>query len=92
MKGIFNLAPPQSKYTRTYDVNKTFAIISQFFTKPRSYAQINAFTELLTILAGRRLCTLQMLNVNHIDTTRHEVILHIVGLTKCSSLHKQTDQ
>ena len=92
MKGILNLTPPQPKYTRTYDVNKTFAIPLQFWTKPRSYVQINAFTEWITILAGRRLGTLQMLNASHIDKTKNEVTLHIVGLTKCSRPHKQTDQ
>ena len=40
---------------------------------------------LLTILAGRRTHTLDMLSVVHMDQSHDNVIFHIIGLTTCSS-------
>ena len=39
---------------------------------------------LLTILAGRRIHTLCMHSVIHMDQSPDKVIFHIIGLTKCS--------
>ena len=41
-------------------------------------------TALLSILAGRRIHTLHMLSVIHMDQSLDKVIFHIIRLTKCS--------
>ena len=86
MKGIFHLRPPQSRYTKTWDVNKVLSYLKSL--GPSDSLMLKQLTlktaALLTILGGRRIHTLHMLSVIHMDQSPDKVIFHIVGLTKCS--------
>ena len=86
MKGIFHLRPPQPRYTKTWDVNKVLSYLKSL--GPNDSLMLKQLTlktaALLTILGGRRIHTLHMLSVIHMDQSPDKVIFHIIGLTKCS--------
>ena len=86
MRGIFHLRPSQPRYTKKWDVNKVlFYLKSLGPNDSLSLKQLTFKTAaLLTILAGRRIHTLHMLSVVHMDQSPDKVIFHIIGLTKCS--------
>ena len=86
MKGIFQLRPPQPRYTKTLDVNKVLSWLKSLGRNDSlSLKQLALkIAALLTILAGRRIHTLYMLSVIHMDQSLDKVIFHIIGLTKCS--------
>ena len=86
MKGIFHLRPPQPRYTKTWDVNKVLSYLKSL--GPNDSLMLKQLTlktaALLTILGGRRIHTLHMLSVIHMDQSPDKIIFHIIGLTKCS--------
>ena len=86
MKGIFHLRPPQPRYTKTWDVNKVLSCQKSLGPNDSlSLKQLTLKTEaFFTILAGRRIHTLHMLSVIHMDQPLDKVIFHIIGPTKCS--------
>ena len=86
MKGIFQLRPPQSGYSKTWDVNKVLSYLKSLgLSDSFMLKQLTLKTAtLLTILGGRRIHTLHILSVIHMDQSPDKVIFHIVGLTKCS--------
>ena len=86
MKGIFQLRPPQPRYTKTLDVNKVLSWLKSLGRNDSlSLKQLALKTAaLLTILAGRRINTLYMLSVIRMDQSLDKVIFHIIGLTNCS--------
>ena len=86
MKGIFHLRPPQPRYTKAWDVNKVLSYLKSLGPNVSlSLKQLTLKTAaLLTLLAGRRIHTLHMLSVIHMDQSRDKVIFHIIGLTKSS--------
>ena len=69
MKGIFHLRPPQPRYTKTWDVNKVLSYLKSL--GPNDSLMLKQLTlktaALLTILGGRRIHTLHMLSVIHMD-------------------------
>ena len=69
IKRIFHLRLPQPRYTKTWDVNKVFSYLKSFGPNDSlSLKQLTLKTAaLLTILAGRRMHTLHMLSVIHVD-------------------------
>ena len=86
MKRIFHLRPPQPRYTKTGDVNKVLSYLKSL--GPNDSLMLKELTlktaALLTILGRRRIHTLHMLSVIHMDQSPDKVIFHIIGLTKCS--------
>ena len=86
IKGIFHLRLPQPRYTKKWDVNKVLSYLKSL--GPNDSLSLKQLTfktaALLTILAGRRIHTLHMLSVVHMDQSPDKVIFHIIGLTKCS--------
>ena len=86
MKGIFHVGPPQPRYTKTWDVYKLLSYLKSF--GPNNLLSLKQMTlktaALLTILAGRRIDTLHMLSVIHMDQSLNKVIFHIIELTKWS--------
>ena len=86
MKGIFHLRPPQPRYTKTWDVNKVLSYLKSL--GPNDSLMLKQLTlktaALLTILGGRRIHTLHMLSVIHMDQSPDKVIFRVIGLTKCS--------
>ena len=86
MKRIFHLRPLQPRYTKAWDVNKVLSYLKSLGTnKSLMLKQLRLkTTALLIILGGRRIYTLHMLNVIHMDQSPDKVIFHIIGLKKCS--------
>ena len=86
MKRIFHLRPLQPRYTKAWDVNKVLSYLKSL--GPNDSLMLKQLTlktaALLTILGGRRIHTLHMLSVIHMDQSPDKVIFHIIGLTKCS--------
>ena len=86
LKVIFHLRPPQPRYTKTWEVNKVLP--NRKSLGPNYSLSLKQLTlkiaALLTILAGRRIHTLCMHSVIHMDQSPDKVIFHIIGLTKCS--------
>ena len=87
MKGVFHLRHPQPRYTKILDVNKVLSYLKRLGPNGSfSLKQLKfKISVLLTILAGRRTHTLDMLSVVHMDQSHDNVIFHIIGLTTCSS-------
>ena len=85
MKGIFHLRPPQPRYIKTCDVSKVWSYLKSLVpNESLSLKQLTLKTAaLLTILAGRRIHTLHMLSVIHMDKSLYMVIFQIIGQTKC---------
>ena len=65
---------------------QSIALFEKFCTKRLTQFEATDIenSSLLTILAGRRIHTLHMLSVIHMDQSLDKVIFHIIGLTKFS--------
>ena len=86
MKGILHLRPQQTKYTKTWDVNKVLFYLKNLGPNDSlSLKQLTLKTAaLLTILGGQQIHALHMLSVIHMDQSLDKIIFHIIGLTKFS--------
>ena len=86
MKGIFHLRLRQPRYTKTWDVSKVLSYLKSI--GPNDSLMLKQLTlktaVLLTTLGGRRIHTLHMLRVIHMEQSLDKVIFHIIGLKKCS--------
>ena len=69
MKEIFHLRPPQPRCTKTWDINKVLSYLKNLGPNDSlSLKQLTLETAaLLKILAGRRIYTLYMLSIIHMD-------------------------
>lgn len=92
MKGIYNLRPPQTRYTKMWDMNKVLGYLKNLGqNKDLTIKQISLKTAmLLAILAGRRLHTLHQLDKTHMDIcdVSRKVVCQIPGLIKTSKPSK----
>ena len=88
MKGVFNLRPPQPRYSKMWDINKVLLYLKELGrNEDLTLRQIALKTAmLLSILVGRRLHTLHKLETSkmNISDVGGKVICHITALTKCS--------
>ena len=88
MKGVFNLRPPQPRYSKMWDINKVLLYLKGLGrNEDLTLQQLTLKTAmLLSILAGRRLHTLHKLQTSNTDISDvgGKVICHFTGLTKCS--------
>ena len=81
LKGIFHLRLPQPRYTKTWDVSKVLSYLkSHGLNESLRLKQLILKTAaFLTILAGRKIHTLHMLSVIHMDQSLDKVIFHTLG-------------
>ena len=88
MKGVFNLRPPQLRYSKMWNINKVLLYLKGLGrNEDLTLWQLTLKTTmLLSILAGRRIHTLHKLQISKMDISDvgGKVISHITGLTKCS--------
>ena len=88
MKGVFNLRPPQPRYSKMWDIGKVLLYLKGLGrNEDLTLQQLTLkITMPLSILAGRRLHTLHKLETSKMDISDvgGKVISHITGLTKCS--------
>ena len=88
MKGVFNLRPPQPRYSKMWDIGKVLLYLKGLGrNEDLTLQQLTLkITMPLSILAGRRLHTLHKLETSKMDIfdVGGKVICHIEGLTKCS--------
>ena len=86
MKGVFNLKPPQPRYSKMWDIKKVLLYFKGLGRNEDLTLQQLKTAMLLSILAGRRLHTLHKSETSKMDISDvgGKVICHITCLTKYS--------